>query len=58
MLATLIVFAIVGLVLYLVETYIPMPAPMKLVLRVIVVLVLVVYLLDMIGIDTGLNLRL
>jgi hypothetical protein len=53
----IIVLVIVGLALYLVETYIPMAPPIKTVLRVIVVLVLVVWLLGLIGVVTPLRLR-
>ncbi len=53
----LIVLVIVGVCLYLVETYIPMAAPIKTVIRVIVVLVLVLWLLQSFGLWSG-NLRL
>jgi uncharacterized membrane-anchored protein len=42
----IIVLVVVGLCLYLVETYIPMSPPIKTVLRVVVVLVLVLWLLQ------------
>lgn len=45
----LIVFVIVGLCLWLVETYVPMAAPFKVVLRVVVVLILVLWLLRSFG---------
>ena len=45
----LIVFVIIGLCLWLVETYIPMAAPFKVVLRVVVVLILVLWLLRSFG---------
>lgn len=41
----LIVFVIVGLCLWLIESYVPMAAPFKTVLRVVVVLLLVLWLL-------------
>lgn len=53
-----VVLIVLGLCLYLVETYIPMSAPIKTVLRVVVVLVLVLWLLQTFGIWSGLNLRL
>ena len=45
----MIVFVIIGLCLWLVETYIPMAQPFKVVLRVVVVLILVVWLLRSFG---------
>lgn len=54
----LFVLIIVGLVLYLVETYIPMAPPFKIIIRVVVILFLCVWLLQLLGI-TGptLNVR-
>ena len=45
----LIVFIIIGVCLWLVETYIPMAQPFKIVLRIVVVLILVVWLLRSFG---------
>lgn len=50
MIAALIVLVIVGVCLYLAETYIPMSPPIKTVLRVVVVLFLILYLLRIFGI--------
>ena len=44
-----VVLVILGLALYLIETYIPMSEPFKLVLRVVVILALVLYLLQAFG---------
>jgi hypothetical protein len=41
---------VVGVVLYLIENYIPMSPPIRTVLRVVVVLALVVWLLQAFGI--------
>jgi hypothetical protein len=41
----IILLAVVGLLVYLVETYIPMSPPFKIVIRVVVILVLVLFLL-------------
>jgi hypothetical protein len=46
----IIVLVVIGLCLYLAETYIPMSAPIKTVLRVVVVLVLIIWLLQLFGI--------
>lgn len=43
--SVVVVLVVLGLVLYLVETYIPMSAPFKLVIRVVVILALCLYLL-------------
>lgn len=45
-----VVLIIIGVALYMVETYIPLSPPIKLVIRVIVVLVLVLWLLQAFGI--------
>ena len=58
MISLLITLVIIGLVLYLVETYIPMSPPIKTVLRVVVVIILCLYLLKMFGLyDFPLNTR-
>jgi hypothetical protein len=46
----IIVLVILGLVMYLVDTYVPMAQPIKTVLYVVVVLALCVWLLNLFGI--------
>lgn len=46
----LVVMVVLGLVVYLIETYLPLAAPFKLVIRVIVLLFLILYLLNLFGI--------
>jgi hypothetical protein len=46
----LVVLIIIGVALYLVETYIPLSPPIRTVIRVVVVLLLVLWLLQMFGI--------
>lgn len=46
----LIVLVVVGVCLWLVQTYVPMAAPIKTVITVVVVLLLVVWLLQLFGI--------
>lgn len=46
----LIVLVIIGVCLYLVETYIPMSPPIVILIRVIVVIFVVLYLLQMLGV--------
>jgi hypothetical protein len=53
----MVVLVILGLVLYLVETYVPMAAPFRTVIRVVVVLALVLYLLQAFGLWSGARIR-
>ena len=53
LISVLVVLVICGLALYLVNTYVPMAAPIKTVLNVVVVLVLVIWLLRTFGIMHG-----
>lgn len=50
MIAVFIVLVILGLCLYLLETYVPMSPPIVIVLRVVVVLFSILYLLRAFGI--------
>jgi hypothetical protein len=43
----IIVLAVVGVILFLIETYIPMAAPIKTIIRVVVVIVVCLWLLQM-----------
>lgn len=49
----IVVLVILGLALWLVETYVPLSPPIKVVLRVVVVLALVLWLLQSIGVWSG-----
>lgn len=53
----LLAIIIIGVVLYLIETYIPMSAPIKVVFRVIIVLIACAILLDALGFNVPLRLR-
>jgi hypothetical protein len=57
LISLIVVLVILGLALYLVETYIPMSPPIKTVLRVVVVLVLVLWLLRLFVGDVALPVR-
>jgi hypothetical protein len=46
----LLVLIVVGVVLYLVQTYIPMAAPIKTIITVVVVLILCIWLLQVFGV--------
>lgn len=50
LISLLLVLVIVGVCLYLIETYIPMSPPIKTVIRVVVVIVCVLWLLQLFGI--------
>ena len=50
MIQLLVVLVVVGLCLYLIETYIPMDPVIKTVIRVVVVLCVVIYLLNAFGV--------
>jgi len=49
----ILVLVIVGVVLYLVETYIPLSPPIKTIIRVLVVVVVILWLLRAFGILAG-----
>lgn len=58
MITMIIVLVVLGLCLYLVETYIPMSPPIQMVIRVVVVLFSCLWLLRAFGIvDVPLNVR-
>jgi len=50
MIGVLVTLIVVGVILYLVQTYIPMAAPIKTVITVVVVLFLCLWLLGVFGI--------
>lgn len=50
MIALIIVLVIVGLALYLINTYVPMAPPVKTILNVVVILILCLYMLNVFGI--------
>jgi hypothetical protein len=50
MITLIILLVIIGLIVYLAETYIPMSPPFRIVLRVVVVLLLILWLLQVFGI--------
>ena len=54
LISIIVVLVVVGVILWLVQTYIPMPAPIKTVITVVVVLFLCIWLLRLFGIGTNL----
>jgi hypothetical protein len=50
MLAVLLTLVIIGVLLYAVETYVPMSPPIKLLIRIVVVLCVVIWLLRVFGV--------
>ncbi len=58
MIEVLVVLVVVGVCLWLVETYVPLAEPIKTVIRVVLVLFLVVWILSAFGIvDVPMRLR-
>ena len=55
LISLVITLIIVGVVLWLINTYIPMASSIKTILNIVVVLVVVVWLLEVFGIISGLN---
>lgn len=53
LISLIVVLVILGVALYLLETYVPMSPPIRTLLRVLVVLVIVVWLLQTLGIWGG-----
>lgn len=51
MITVILVLVLLGVALYLVEQYVPMSPPIKLVLRVVVVILLVLWLLRVFGVS-------
>lgn len=50
MLSLIITIVVLGVALYLLETYVPLPPPIRILLRVLVVLAIVIYLFRFAGI--------
>jgi hypothetical protein len=50
MIGVLLVLVVVGVILYMVETYIPMADPFKMVIRVVVVIFLIFWLMQVFGV--------
>lgn len=46
----LLVLVLIGVVLYLVETYIPMSPPIQTIIRVVVVIFIILWLLQLFGV--------
>jgi hypothetical protein len=45
LLPLLIVLAVIGVIWYLLENYVPMPPPMKIIIRVVILLAVLLYIL-------------
>jgi len=50
MITLILIIVVLGVALYLVENYVPMSPPFKIILRVLVVVLLILYLLRAFGI--------
>lgn len=51
MISLILFLAICGVLVYLLENFVPMPQPFKIAIRVIVVIVLILYLVRIFGLD-------
>ena len=51
MLALILTLALIGVVVYLIETYLPMPGPFKVAINVIVLVCVVIYLVQLFNLD-------
>ena len=51
MIGLLLVLALLGLITWLVVTYIPMPAPMPTIIIAIMVILMILYVLSVVGFD-------
>jgi hypothetical protein len=49
LITVVVVVVILGLIVYLVETYLPMPAPFKLIIRAVVIIGLLLWILRLAG---------
>jgi len=49
MIGLILTLALIGLCLYLIETYIPMAPPFKLLIRIVVVVLVILWLINVFG---------
>lgn len=54
----IIALAVVGLILYLINKYVPMQPPIKMILNVVVIVILVIWLLKETGLWNAMDVRL
>jgi hypothetical protein len=55
LLSVIIVLIIIGVLMYLVNTYIPMAAPIKSILNIVVIICVIVWLLQVFGLISGIG---
>jgi hypothetical protein len=53
LISVVVVLVIMGVALYLIDTYVPMSPPFKVIIRVVVILAVVLYLLSAFGLWRG-----
>jgi hypothetical protein len=53
MVSLLIILIVIGVLLYVVENFIPMSPPFKIIIRLVALLIVVIYLLRLAGIDVA-----
>jgi hypothetical protein len=54
----IVVLLVIGLVLYLVETLLPLDPTIKMIIRVVLVLIVILWLLGLVGLIPGGNLKI
>jgi len=54
LISLILLLAVIGFILWLITTYIPMPEPFKKVIIVVIVIVLIIYMLQLFGITGNL----
>jgi len=50
MISLILGIAVLGFIVYLITTYIPMPAPFKTIIYVIVAIILILYIINILGV--------
>jgi hypothetical protein len=56
--SVIIVLVVVGVILWLINTYIPMAGPIKTILNVVVIILVCLWLLSVFGVISGFNMKI
>ena len=57
MIQVIVVLVVIGVVLWLINTYVPMQPPFKTILNVIIILMLCLWLLSLVGVIGPINIK-
>ena len=55
LLAVVIIIIVIGVLVWLEETYIPMPPPFKTIIRIVVIVAICIWLLQLVGVLPDMN---